>query len=177
MVMRAYRVNIMRLKNSVHEYDFDVENDFFGHYGTKLVSEGSLKVHLTLDKRETLIDATFSIAGTVKVTCDRCLETFDEPVKAIKKLVFKFGETDEELSDEIMVIQRDTEAIDFGQYMYEFILLELPMKKLHPRFRAEEDAEDNAMEGKIIYSSKTSADDPEEGGDTDPRWEILRKLK
>jgi len=54
--------------------------------------------------------------------------------------------------------------------MYEFISLEIPIKKLHPKFRDEED--DNG-EGKIVYKSESKDDD----SDIDPRWEKLKKLK
>jgi uncharacterized metal-binding protein YceD (DUF177 family) len=55
--------------------------------------------------------------------------------------------------------------------MYEFIALEIPMKKLHPRFQNETDDE---AEGKVIYSSGTEASEDEP---IDPRWEVLKKLK
>jgi uncharacterized metal-binding protein YceD (DUF177 family) len=55
--------------------------------------------------------------------------------------------------------------------MYEFIALEIPIKKLHPRF---EDETEDGTEGKIIYTSSTGQPDEET---IDPRWEKLKKLK
>jgi len=177
MGMRAYTVNIVGLTNAVHHFEFEVGNDFFSHYRTELVSEGTLKAEVTLDKRETFIDAVISLNGSVKLICDRSLDPFDHPIKTEKKLVFKYGDKAEELSDEIVMIHRDTDSLDLGQYIFEFIALGVPMKKLHPRFQDEE-AEDDDSEGKIIYSSKpSSGEDREEGGNIDPRWEILKKLK
>ena len=175
--VKAYKVNIVGLTNTVHHFEFEVGNDFFSRYGTQLLSEGSLQTHVTLDKRETFIEATFVIKGTVKVICDRSLDPFDFPIKTEKKLVFKYGDTDEEISDEIVMINRDSDSLELGQYIFEFITLEVPMKKLHPRYRDEED-EDDASGGKIIYTSRSPDDDnKEQGGDIDPRWEILKKLK
>ncbi len=177
MGVRTYSVNIVGLTNKVHTYDFEIGNDFFSKYGTQLISEGHLKAEVALDKRETFIDATFVIDGTVKLTCDRSLETFDEPIRTKKKLVFKYGDANEELSDEIVMIHRDSDSLELGQYIFEFIALEIPMKKLHPRFR-EEEADDDSAEGKIIYSSGSSSQDDTTGGDEiDPRWEKLKKLK
>ena len=177
MGARGFTVNIVGLKNTVHHFDFAVGDDFFSHYGTGLLTEGSLKADVALDKRETFIEATFSLRGTVRLICDRSLDPFDHPIKADKKLVFKYGDTDEELSDEIVLIHRDSESLELGQYIFEFIALEVPMKKLHPRFRDEED-EDDDSEGKIIYSSQSSDENnPENGEDIDPRWEKLKKLK
>ncbi len=85
--------------------------------------------------------------------------------------MFKYGPEPTELSDEIVVITRDQDQLELGQYMYEFISLEIPIKKLHPKFR---DEEDNNEEGKIVYKSKSEDGDD---GQIDPRWEKLKKLK
>lgn len=174
MALRAFTANIIGLSNAIHRFEFEGGNEFFAQYGTALISEGSFKALVLLDKRETLIEATFLITGTAKLICDRSLDPFDYELKADKKLVFKYGDSDQELSDEIIMIHRDTDSLELGQYIFEFISLEIPIKKLHPRFRDEEDEDDT--EGKIIYSSKKSSDD-NDGEDIDPRWEILKKLK
>jgi uncharacterized protein len=177
MGVKAYKANIVGLTNTVHHFEFEVGSDFFSRYGTELLSEGALTAEVTLDKRETFIDATFAIKGSIKLICDRSLDPFDFPIKTKKKLVFKYGDADEEISDEIVMINRDSESLELGQYIFEFIVLEIPMKKLHPRYQDEEDDDDESG-GKIIYKSKSSDDsDSEDGGDIDPRWEILKKLK
>jgi uncharacterized metal-binding protein YceD (DUF177 family) len=89
------------------------------------------------------------------------------------KIVFKYGDEYQEMTEEIIIIPRDTATLELGQYIYEFISLGIPLKKLHPKFRDE--AEDDS-EGKIVYSSGTS-DDKKDEEDTDPRWNILKKLK
>ncbi|MDQ2655785.1 MAG: DUF177 domain-containing protein [Bacteroidota bacterium] len=165
------------MANKVHHFEFEVGNDFFGQYGRDLITEGTLQTEVALDKRETFIEAIFQISGVVRLVCDRSLDAFDQPIKAKKKLVFKYGDTNEELSDEIVMIHRETDSLELGHYIFEFIALELPMKKLHPRYRDEEE-DDPDQEGKIIYSSKPAPDENEAGNeDIDPRWEKLRKLK
>jgi uncharacterized protein len=175
MGTKAFKVNILGLGLRNHQFEFEIDKTFFEQYNTGFVSEGSFIAHVELDKRETLIEATFSIKGTTKLICDRSLEPFEYPLKINKRIVFKYGEVNEELSDEIIVIQRDTDSLDLGQYIYEFINLEIPMKKLHPKFQEEEDEEDDS-EGKIIYTSGSS-DNKDDDNEIDPRWEILKKLK
>ncbi|MFZ6010391.1 MAG: YceD family protein [Bacteroidota bacterium] len=174
--MRAFSVNIIGLSNKVHQFDYEFGDEFFRHFGTDLVSGGSFRADVTLDKRETFIEVTFAIQGTANLICDRSLEPFDHPVKIKKKVLFKFGEADEEISDEIVIIHRDTVSLELGQYIYEFISLEIPMKKLHPKFQQEEEnSEEDDANGKIIYSSGSS--DNNDNNDIDPRWEQLKKLK
>lgn len=172
--MGAYSVNILGLSHKAHSFDYTIGDEFFKQYGTEILTGGDFEAKVVLDKHETFIDAEFSIAGKAKLVCDRSLEPFEEPIKLHKKVMFKYGEEESEISDEIVTITRDQAQLELGQFIYEFINLEIPMKKLHPRFRDEEDDEDEKEEGKIVYKS----DDDHKGDDEiDPRWEKLKKLK
>ncbi len=173
--MKDFKINIIGLSNKQHQYDFHIGDEFFRHYGDGIVSEGDLKAVVTLDKHETMIEARFEISGKVKLICDRSLDPFQHPLKIDKKVIFKYGDANEELSDEIIMIHRDSDHLELGQYMYEFIALAIPMKKLHPRYEGELELDEEA-EGKIIYSSGSDSGDEGEQ-DIDPRWEQLKKLK
>jgi uncharacterized protein len=176
MGLRAFGVNIIGLSNKVHQFHYEFGDEFFAHYGTDLISKGTFTADVTLDKHETFIEATFKVKGQAGLVCDRSLDPFEYPIHFQKRILFKYGDSNQELSDEIVIIERDTDTLELGQYIYEFIGLEIPIKKLHPRYQNEPD-HDNA-EGKIIYSSADKSVDPD-GGDEeiDPRWEKLKKLK
>lgn len=176
MRVSAYGVHIIGLSNKLHSFNFELGKDFFKTYGTDLIAEGLFEAKVDLNKHETFLEATFTIEGTAVLTCDRSLETFEYPVKSRHSIVFKLGDVNEELSDEIVMIHRDTATLELGQYLYEFLALAIPMKKLHPRFLEEEGTDDDTAEGKIVYTSETKADEDEEK-EIDPRWNILKKLK
>jgi len=174
LTLKAYSVNIVGLSNKLHHFEFEVGGKFFDQYGKDIVSDGSFTATVELNKHETFIEAEFWIHGVANLICDRSLESFDYPVDTKHKMMFKFGEEDKEVTEEIMIINRDTVTLELGQYIYEFIALAIPMKRLHPRFGDED--EDDDGEGRIIY---TSGDDNEKDNndDIDPRWEQLKKLK
>jgi len=176
MGLRAFSVNIKSLGNRVHQFQYEFGDEFFEAYGKGLVSKGRFKADVELDKHETFIEVTFHVIGDANLICDRSLDPFDYPIDFKRKMVFKYGDKDEEISDEIVIIHRDTDTLELGQYIYEFIGLEIPIKKLHPRYQQEQDMDDNA-EGKIIYTSGETNHDPESDEDIDPRWEKLKKLK
>lgn len=171
----AYGIHIVGLSNKLHSFEYELGKEFFKTYGTDLINEGSFQAKVDLTKHETFLEATFKIEGSCVLTCDRSLETFDFPVKSRHAIVFKLGDVNEELSDEIVMIHRDTVTLEIGQYLYEFLALAIPMKKLHPRF-LEEETDDDTAEGKIVYTSETQAEADEEK-EIDPRWNILKKLK
>lgn len=171
--MRDFTVNIIGLSNKTHHFDFELRDGFFEKYGKEVISTGLFDVHVALEKKETFIEVEFEISGSTQLICDRSLEPFDYVIKEKKMMVFKYGEEAQEISDEIMIITRDQVSLDLGQFIYEFIALSIPIKKVHPSLQAED--EDDESEYKMIYS--TSVEDEVKSEDTDPRWEKLKKLK
>lgn len=177
--LKAYDINIAGLDNKRHEYDFESGDAFFAALDQSLIEKGTVRTHLILDKSETMIRLDFHITGTIEQTCDRSLDLYDEPIDTQQMMLLKFGDHNEELSDEIELIERNTATINVARYIFEFIGLALPMKRLHPRFRDEDDEEGDDVNGKLVYQSDApdddaAADEPNQA--IDPRWEALRKL-
>lgn len=170
--LNEFDVEIYKLNDSVHQFDFPISDEFFGFFENSPVEKGDLLAKIELDKSPTLISTNFSIEGQVELVCDRSLESFMHDLKIERKLIFKFGHDNEELSDEIYTIRRDTLVLNIAQFIYEFIGLEIPIKKLHPRFKDEE----IEGEGIVIYSTGEEEAEKEKDG-ADPRWEALKKLK
>ena len=178
--LKEYSIEISRLSNKKHDFEFDSGAAFFNNFENSLIEEGAFKVKLTLDKSETMMSLHFHITGSVQLICDRTLEPFDYPINIKQKLIFKFGDQDEVLTDEIEIIKRDTQQINIAQYIYEFIGLAIPMKKLHPKL-AKGHFEENE-EGILVYSSGTTGEvdsesTPDSDEPMDPRWQILKNLK
>ncbi len=169
--MSDYSVNILGLSQKTHSFEFHLGNAFFQKYGSEVVAEGQFEAKVNLDKRETLIEADFDIEGKANLVCDRSLDSFQHPMKINRKMIFKYGEAAEEVSDEIAIIPNDLDVMDIGQYLYEFIVLDVPIKKIHPRFQSEEEEDDENEDGKMIYQTEKKEDE------IDPRWEQLKKFK
>lgn len=168
-----FKVNIIGLSQKAHRFEFALEDGFFALYGKDLLESGHFDAEVTLDKRETLIEADFAIRGNARLVCDRSLEPFELPMDIRRKILFKYGEEEKELSEEIVLITREQASLDVGQYLYELIAVSLPMKRLHPKFRDEDNTADDIQ---LVYSSPADASDEKEEP-IDPRWEKLKKLK
>jgi uncharacterized metal-binding protein YceD (DUF177 family) len=180
--LRAYDVEIIRLREGKHNFSFDVGDTFFSNFeDNHMVSKGSLLVNVVLNKEVNLIEAFFEIEGSVELVCDRSLETFDYPLKTFQKMLYKYGPEEKEINEEIYAITRDTPKINLAQLLYEFILLAIPAKKIHPDYLEEMDEDDFENEGKLVYLSdedgEAEDDSPSASRETDPRWEILKNLK
>jgi uncharacterized protein len=178
--LRAFDIEIAHIKEHVsHRYDFKLDApSFFTLFEDSIIQKGLLEVHVDLEKTALHIRMTISMKGNVELICDRSLDPFDFPIDSVNPLIFKFSEEEGEITDEIIGIKRETIKINIAQYIYEFINLEIPMKKLHPRFQEEENQNDS--DGTLIYSTET---EDEEKNDSptedliDPRWLALKSLK
>jgi uncharacterized metal-binding protein YceD (DUF177 family) len=167
-LLNKFDIVIAKLELGRHEFTFKIDDEFFELFDYSLVDHGDLKVQVELDKKVSFISLKFSFVGVVELVCDRSLEKYDHKLETTNKVIIKYGEEAQELSDEIELIPFNTQQINIARYIYEFITVAIPMKKLHPRYQ------DEADEDQIIYSSKN---DDEELLEPDPRWSELKKLK
>lgn len=178
--LNKYNIDIYGLEDKSYEYDYELGSAFFEEMQQDIIQKGDFKVRLKLDKSSTMIQLRFDIEGQVELLCDRSLEPFTEPVSTEGLMILKFGDHDEELTEEISIINRNTTRINVASYIFEFIALSLPMKKLHPDLRKQEDAEAGEEEFETLVYSSEQGTDEEPGKDNepvDPRWEALKKLK
>jgi uncharacterized metal-binding protein YceD (DUF177 family) len=108
------------------------------------------------------------IKGYVEKECDRCLDVINYPVNVVHKLIFKFGDQWEDVSDEIIIIPETEHQLNMAHYLYEFISLSLPMQCIHPD---DENGNSTCNKEMLILLSQHS-----KNREVDPRWEILKKL-
>jgi uncharacterized metal-binding protein YceD (DUF177 family) len=118
------------MKNGMHTFRFQVDNEFFKCFENSLIDVGNINVELDLDRRSDLAIADFRCKGTVLVTCDRCLLGFDLPIETEFTLHIKEGDADPD-EDEIIYINEYTSNLNVAQYIYEWITLSLPMVRMH----------------------------------------------
>ena len=165
----VFDIDIFKLANGKHTMEFDFDTAFFGLFEDSVVEHGEGNVKIDLDRSPSLITLCFHLKGEIQLVCDRSLDTFMYPINETKELRIKYGDHWEELSEELLLIPTNTQKIDVGQFVYEYISLAIPMKKLHPRFHDDD-------EGGIMFSSSESE---QESSKTpiDPRWNELKKIK
>jgi uncharacterized protein len=165
-----YVISFHGSKDGIHEYEFDVRPEFFEYYENPDYPGGNLKVKVLLDRKPQILKLDFIITGHIKLYCDRCLEIFDYPVGSNEILFVKFGDDFEELDDNLIIIPRDEKQINIAQFIYEFAILNLPFKRVHPENEDGVSACDPDMLKKIEELSKKVKEK------TDPRWDNLRKI-
>ena len=200
--LRTFEIDIIALKMGSHSFTFDLDDKFFAYFKdnqTGFIEKGNCEAQVILEKNEQLIRATFIINGVVELVCDRSLDEFDYEVDVEDTILYKYSEEEKELTEEIVLITRRTPSINVGELLYEFLVLDIPMKRLHPRFWEDDsddyiesedfgnlDEEDSNIPAKkinFIYSSEKDTDESDEKETSseeeniDPRWSILKNFK
>lgn len=119
------------------------------------------------------IQVKFELDASVTLTCDRSLEEFEYSIDTNYQVIFKAEEVEESADENgsIRNIDINSKQIDLEQDVLDTILLNLPVKKLHPRFL---DENGNPKEFVNEQFGSSSEDDEEH---IDPRWEALKELK
>jgi uncharacterized protein len=163
-------IPVSGLKEGHYLYDFEIGNQFFENFEESEIKEGNLSASIDLEKRSSHFDLIVKIRGEVKICCDRCLEMFLHPIACENRLLVKFGEKWDENDPDIVIIPADEHELNIKQYLYEFIFLALPIKRIHPEDENGKSSCDPEMikvlKHHIINEEKTN----------DPRWDELKKL-
>lgn len=166
-------VQFAGLPVGIHEFEFDVTDKFFQQIENSEVQRANVKVNATLTKQNNLLQMSFEISGTVGIECDRCMKDFDFPIDASENIVIKHGNP-EESNDEILVIGEGEAEFDVAHYIYEYIMLAIPARKVPCELDEELYKCDNEALEKLdsISSDSVKEDEP-----INPMWEQLSKLK
>lgn len=173
--MKFTEIQISGLREGRHAFQFTLDSGFSDGFSADFFTMPDLQVEMTLDTSETMLKAEIKISGSVELECDRSLESFRQSVSEQVIHFYKFGEEEQELSDELEIISPERVKLDFDQLIYDTVTLSLPQKRLHPRFQAEE--EDYTESGRLVYTSATGEEEIEaDKAERDSRWEILKNL-
>ena len=152
-----------------HQYKFIIDKKFFENFDFSEIKNGKITVDLLLNKQENMLILNFIINGTVNVTCDRCLEPFDLDIYGKEKLIIKFGKEKFEETEEILIIPESDNRINISHYIYEYINLLLPYKRVHPDNANGKSTCNQEVIKKFKEFSKSKT--------IDPRWEKLKDIK
>jgi len=173
--LSKYEIAYKGLKEGVHRFDFELDDKFFEEFENSEVKKGSLKAKVLLTRQTTLMILELSVKGTVELLCDRCLDYYSQKVNSKSKLFVKFGQEEEDDGDEIIIISYDDYQINVAQYLYELVILGLPIKRVHPMDEMGQSTCDPEMLKKLEeYLVEESSGEVEEP--VDERWNELKKI-
>ncbi|WP_027127662.1 YceD family protein [Gelidibacter mesophilus] len=172
--LKEYNIQFVGLKLGKHHFDYQIDKKFFGYFEYDDFNDVNVEVDLLFEKKSTLLELHFKIAGIANVNCDTSNEPYDQKIEGDFNLVVKFGDEYNDENEEILVLPHGEYELNVAQYIYELIILSMPIKRIHPGI------EDGTLQSDILKKleelSPKGLDDKEQSEDIDPRWNTLKKL-
>lgn len=167
--LRTYVLNFGGLTNKEHRFRHHVDGDFFKHFDQSPIGACDVEVDVVLTKKPSFMKFDFLVDGTIETQCDRCLEPYDQAVFGDYPLVVKFGDEQDDVSeDDVIHIPRGQMRLDLAPFLYDYIVLSVPMRTVHPDDANGQPGCDNDV---IERLQDGSVEDH-----IDPRWEALKDL-
>ena len=171
--LKDYIIPFVGLKLGKHQFEYEIDNEFFEHFEYDEFNSANVKVDLTLEKKTTMLELTFKASGTVNVYCDLTNEPYDQPIRSELLLVVKFGDSYNDDNEDLLILPHGEYEVDVAQYIYELIVLAVPSKRIHPG------VEDGSLQSDVLDKlAELSPKEKEikEEEDIDPRWNKLKNL-
>lgn len=171
--LNEFLIPFIGLKLGKHQFEYKINKAFFEDFDFDEFEDSDVKVNVVLEKKSTFMELTFKHKGTVNVPCDLTGENFDLPIKGKINVVVQFGEQFNNDNEELLILPHGEHQIDIKQYVYEMIVLSVPLKKVHPGVK------DGTLKTPVLdklneLSQKEQNQSTKE--EIDPRWDKLKKL-
>ena len=171
--LSQYTIPFSGLKEGEHLFDFSADDRFFAGFEESEITKGSVTIQIKLEKRSTYLRLNFVLKGEVELICDRCLENYLQPIKKSYPMLVKFSETETDDGDEVIYIHPGSHQVEVAGLIYEFIVLSIPIRHVHPKGKKGETLCDPEMIHKL---DEYKAPESDESSPIDPRWNELKKI-
>ncbi len=171
--LKEYIIPFIGLKQGKHHFEYHIDKKFFDYFEYEDFNDVDVQTNLVFEKKTTLLELHFKIKGQVNINCDVTNEPYNQKVKDSFDLVVKFGEEYNDEHEDILIIPHGEYEINVAQYIYELIILSVPVKRVHPGIK------DGTLQSDILKKlEELSPKDQKnkESEDIDPRWNTLKKL-
>ena len=172
---KEFLIPFIGLKLGKHHFEYQINNKFFEIFDYNEFQNSDIKVNLVLEKKSTMLELAFKHKGTVNVPCDLTSEDFDLPIKGKMNLIVRFGEAFNNDNEELLILPHGEFEIDIAQYIYEMIVLSVPLRRVHPGIK------DGSLKTEALTKLKELAvkekkEEKKEEENIDPRWDKLKQL-
>ena len=173
--LSEFLIPFIGLKLGKHQFEYQIEKTFFDNFDYDEFESSAIKVNLVLEKKSTMMELNLKFKGSVNVPCDLTNELFDLPIKGKIKIIVQFGEQFNNDNEELLILPFGEHQVDVSQYIYEMIVLSIPLKRVHPGIK------DGSLKSPELdklkeLSVETHNKEVIKEENTDPRWDKLKKL-
>jgi uncharacterized metal-binding protein YceD (DUF177 family) len=176
--LKEFDISFIGLKDGIHQFEYKIEKKFFNFFKYEEFYNSNVDVAVTFFKKTTMFELHFTFQGWVEVTCDVTNELFQQPIDTSIDVVVKFGDEFNDENEDLLIIPHSEFKINVAQYIYEAIVLALPVKRIHPGVN------DGTLHSEVLeklkeFEIKGWEEELKEdiNSTIDPRWEKLKEIQ
>jgi uncharacterized protein len=125
-------ITLASLKNGEYNFRFDLTGELFTDNQFVDIHSASLRADVNFTKNSNITILHFKVEGTINITCDRCGDDFDMPLSLTRQLIVKADCREHQEEDEMVSLSGDEHSFDAAPYIYQYVILSLPMQRVHP---------------------------------------------
>lgn len=171
---KEFFLKIGGLSLGKHCSSIHCDKTFFDIAEMKELQNGDIQVEIEMRVEDKMSTINFHFSGFVVAACDRCLDPVQVPMNFSETLLVKQVEHPEEFENQedenIWYIDEREDKIDIFHFVYESILLAMPMQVIHP----DDENGHSTCNPDILKKIEELSNAREE---IDPRWEALKNIK
>ena len=116
LTLQLFVVKLTALAPGTNRFTWHAGAAFFEKFGNEEILDADLEVTAAVRNHGLTAEAACTVAGSVTVACDRCLEDLVLPVET------SFEESYAPEGDEL----------DLSQDVYDYVCISLPLQRMHP---------------------------------------------
>ena len=171
MDLDILKIDLKGLADGLNSFEFDLDDAYFKAVNAPEVGRGNVHVSLKIVRTQNdYFTLDFHEKGTVVLPCDLCLDDMEQPIETQQRLEAKFGNAYSEDGD-LVTVPENEGILDVSWFVYEFILLALPIKHVHALGKC------NTAMIRVLEEHSAARSGSEDENPMDSRWEALLKLK
>ena len=180
--LEQFKIDLQALSEEEKPLEYVLDDAFFQQLESTEVQGGALHVSGSIRKAVGFFELRLTISGTVRITCDRCLDLMDQPISTELTQVVKLGHiagtagTQDgayTMQDDTLIVDEDEGVLDTAWLIYETVALAVPIQHVHQPG----DCNDAMMRVLCEHSAARSSDADASEETIDPRWAALKRLK
>jgi uncharacterized protein len=131
---KVYSIELPKLPLGASDLEWDIDDSFFGHFEFSLVRQGKVHVRARVAKYTTHLDITFNFDGILQLECDRCTDLYPHQISSEQRVFYTFEDVVglDKANDDVKTVDREEPLLSVAEDFYDFINLEVPIRKVPP---------------------------------------------
>lgn len=161
-----FRLHLKDIPQGNFEESFSLEDAFFADRGQFDLFGGEVNVFVSGTRTGDVYETEFLIKGEVLTLCTRCEGKLHYPIETRFPMVIKLGNENGGDGDQEIIVARTSPTLALDDLLYSFVVLSLPLRRVHPEGQCESD-----IETFFVTQDKESGENPFASLLSDPRFE------